>query len=35
MLENGQPEAQAVELKRLYSRTNGKGIQILLHPKAK
>jgi len=35
MLENGQPEAQAVELKRLYSRTNGKGVQILLHPKAK
>jgi len=33
--DNGQPEARASRLKLLFAMTNGKGVQILLHPTAK
>ena len=33
--DNGQPEIRASRLKQMFAMTNGKGVQILLHPTAK
>lgn len=32
ILPSGQPEPRAIRLKQLFAMTNGKGVQILLHP---
>lgn len=34
-MKDGQPETRAIRLKQLFAMTNGKGVQILLHPKAR
>jgi Flp pilus assembly protein CpaB len=35
MEKDGQPEPRAIRLKQLFAMTNGKGVHILLHPKAR